>query len=175
MAREVGVLHLWLHNKKRLSKSHKSDFKGYQDALSRKERIFSEKPYLYVSVCPNIPTRDITKNAFLWQGIGNANNPQYAILDWWTELFTNYARTSCAISKDRQDNLRNAANIHWWYWKGKDEVVAQYALTGYAQPIGVSDYQLSKAIPENLKSALPSIEEVEEELSQLLDNKKDEK
>ena len=54
--------------------------------------------------------------------------------------------------------------------KGKDEVVAQYALTGYAQPIGVSDYQLSKAIPENLKSALPSIEEVEEELSQLLDN-----
>ena len=54
-------------------------------------------------------------------------------------------------------------------------VVAQYALTGYAQPIGVSDYQLSKAIPENLKSALPSIEEVEEELSQLLDNKKDEK
>lgn len=56
--------------------------------------------------------------------------------------------------------------------KGKDEVVAQYALTGYAQPIGVSDYQLSKAVPENLKSALPSIEEVEEELSQLLDNKK---
>lgn len=98
MVREVGVLHLWLHNKKRLSKSHKSDFKGYQDALSRKERIFSEKPYLYVSVCPNIPTRDITKNAFLWQGVENANNPQYAILDWWTELFTNYARTSCAIS-----------------------------------------------------------------------------
>ena len=59
--------------------------------------------------------------------------------------------------------------------KGKDEVVAQYALTGYAQPIGGSDYQLSKAIPENRKSALPSIEEVQEELSQLLDNKKDEK
>lgn len=59
--------------------------------------------------------------------------------------------------------------------KGKDEVVAQYALTGYAQPIGVSDYQLSKAVPENLKSALPSIEEVEEELSLLLDNKKNEK
>ena len=49
--------------------------------------------------------------------------------------------------------------------KGKDEVVAQYALTGYDQPIGISDYQLSKAIPENLKSALPSIEEVEEELT----------
>ena len=52
--------------------------------------------------------------------------------------------------------------------KGKDEVVAQYALTGYDQPIGISDYQLSKAIPENLKSALPSVEEVEEELTSFL-------
>ena len=53
--------------------------------------------------------------------------------------------------------------------KGKDEVVAQYALTGYDQPIGISDYQLSKAIPENLKSALPSVEEVEEELASFFD------
>lgn len=53
--------------------------------------------------------------------------------------------------------------------KGKCEVVAQYALTGYDQPIGISDYQLSKAIPENLKSALPSVEEVEEELASFLD------
>ena len=53
--------------------------------------------------------------------------------------------------------------------KGKDEVEAQYALTGYDQPIGISDYQLSKAIPENLKSALPSVEEVEEELASFLD------
>ena len=56
--------------------------------------------------------------------------------------------------------------------KGKDEVVAQYALTGYDQPIGISDYQLSKAIPENLKSVLPSIEEVEEELTFFLDKDK---
>ena len=53
--------------------------------------------------------------------------------------------------------------------KGKDEVVAQYALTGYDQPICISDYQLSKARPENLKSALPSVEEVEEELASFLD------
>ena len=50
---------------------------------------------------------------------------------------------------------------------GGDKVVAQYALSGYDQPIGVSDYQLTKAIPENLRSALPSIEEVEEELSKI--------
>ncbi len=50
---------------------------------------------------------------------------------------------------------------------GGDKVVAQYAPSGYDQPIGVSDYQLTKAIPENLRSALPSIEEVEEELSKI--------
>lgn len=56
--------------------------------------------------------------------------------------------------------------------KGKDEVVAQYALRGYDQPIGVSDYQLSKAVPEDLKSTLPTIEEMEEELTLLLDKNK---
>ena len=52
---------------------------------------------------------------------------------------------------------------------GGDKVVAQYALSGYDQPIGVSDYQLSRAIPDNLKSALPTVEEVEEELSRVMD------
>ena len=53
---------------------------------------------------------------------------------------------------------------------GGDKVVAQYALSGYDQPIGVSDYQLSKAIPDNLKSALPTVEEVEEELIWVINN-----
>ncbi|CAI9429412.1 Putative nuclease YhcG [Candidatus Ornithobacterium hominis] len=52
---------------------------------------------------------------------------------------------------------------------GGDKVVAQYALSGYDQPIGVSDYQLTKTIPENLKSVLPTVEEVEEELNKFVD------
>ena len=51
---------------------------------------------------------------------------------------------------------------------GGDKVVAKYTLSGYDQPIGVSDYQLTKAIPDNLKSALPTVEEVEEELSKAI-------
>ena len=51
---------------------------------------------------------------------------------------------------------------------GGDKIVAQYALSGYDQPIGVSDYQLSTAIPDNLKSALPTVEDVEEELSKMI-------
>ena len=52
---------------------------------------------------------------------------------------------------------------------GGDKVVAQYALSGYDQPIGVSDYQLTKAILDDLKSALPTVEEVEEELSKIIE------
>ncbi len=54
---------------------------------------------------------------------------------------------------------------------GGDKVVAQYALSGYDQPIGVSDYQLTKAIPDNLKSALPTVEEVENELSKMMEQR----
>ena len=49
------------------------------------------------------------------------------------------------------------------------KVVFQHALFGYDQPIGVSDYQLSTAIPDNLKSALPTVEDVEEELSKIIE------
>jgi predicted nuclease of restriction endonuclease-like (RecB) superfamily len=39
--------------------------------------------------------------------------------------------------------------------KGKSKVLAEYALKSIKQPIGVSDYQLSKAIPAELRSQLP--------------------
>jgi predicted nuclease of restriction endonuclease-like (RecB) superfamily len=49
--------------------------------------------------------------------------------------------------------------------KSKNKVEAEYALRGISQPIGVAEYQLSKAMPENLKSQLPTIPDIEEELN----------
>ena len=51
---------------------------------------------------------------------------------------------------------------------GEDKVVAQYAFSGYELRIGVSGYQLTKAIPEHIRLTLPSLEEVEEELSKAI-------
>lgn len=48
--------------------------------------------------------------------------------------------------------------------KTKDDVLAQYSLEGYNLPIGISQYQLEKLLPENFKSALPTIEEIEAKL-----------
>jgi predicted nuclease of restriction endonuclease-like (RecB) superfamily len=48
--------------------------------------------------------------------------------------------------------------------KTKDNVEVQYSLESSNQPIGVSEYELSKLLPENYKSALPSIEDIEKGL-----------
>jgi hypothetical protein len=45
--------------------------------------------------------------------------------------------------------------------------MAQYSLESSSQPIGISEYELTKLLPENLKSALPSIEEIEERLKEI--------
>jgi RecB family endonuclease NucS len=49
--------------------------------------------------------------------------------------------------------------------KNKDNIEAQYALESSSQPVGVSAYELSKLIPDNFKSSLPSIDEIEAELN----------
>lgn len=49
--------------------------------------------------------------------------------------------------------------------KNKNNIIAEYALKDINQPIGVSEYQLSKLFPEEFKSSLPTIEEIEKELS----------
>ena len=50
--------------------------------------------------------------------------------------------------------------------KGKNEMVVEYSLSGYQNPIGVAEWknQMKKSLPEDLKSSLPSIEEIEREL-----------
>ena len=48
--------------------------------------------------------------------------------------------------------------------KNKDKLVAEYALSGIQKPMGVSEYQLTQALPVNLQSDLPSIEAIENEL-----------
>ncbi len=49
--------------------------------------------------------------------------------------------------------------------KTKNNVMAQYALESTNQPIGISEYQLSQLMPENIKSQLPTIEDIEATLS----------
>jgi hypothetical protein len=49
--------------------------------------------------------------------------------------------------------------------KNKDKLVAEYALSDIHKPMGVTEYQLTQALPDELKSSLPTIEDIEAEFS----------
>ena len=50
--------------------------------------------------------------------------------------------------------------------KGKNETVVEYSLSGYQNPIGVAEWKnrIEKSLPAELRSSLPSIEDIEKEL-----------
>ena len=48
----------------------------------------------------------------------------------------------------------------------KNKVKAEYALKDINKPIGISEYELIKVIPEDLKSNLPTVEEIEQEITE---------
>ena len=49
--------------------------------------------------------------------------------------------------------------------KDKNRLIAEYALRDISKPVGVSEYRLVEAIPEELRGSLPTIEELEAELA----------
>jgi predicted nuclease of restriction endonuclease-like (RecB) superfamily len=73
----------------------------------------------------------------------------------------------CAVVDDVLRHEGDAPTIGLILCENKNKIVAEYALRNMQQPIGVSEYELTRALPENLKPSLPSIEAIENELSDL--------
>lgn len=48
--------------------------------------------------------------------------------------------------------------------KKKDKIEAEYSLRDINKPLGISEYRLTEAIPDNLRTQLPTVEELENEL-----------
>ncbi len=72
----------------------------------------------------------------------------------------------CNVVDDRLRHEADNPTIGLILCQDKKSVLAEYTLRGVAKPIGVSEYELTRALPDSLKSALPSIEEIERELSE---------
>lgn len=47
----------------------------------------------------------------------------------------------------------------------KNRTVVEYTLRDTTRPIGVSQFQITEALPDNLKGSLPTIEQIEAELT----------
>ncbi len=67
---------------------------------------------------------------------------------------------------DRLKHATDQRSIGLILCEEKNKIVAEYALRGMDKAIGVSDYQLTRALPKKLQSSLPSIAQLEKELSQ---------
>ena len=99
----------------------------------------------------------------------NINNHCYVVVEVKTRDFEpgdmgqlgTYISATDGILKKDGDNQTVGLLI----CKGKDNILAQYAVNSMKTPIGISEYQLSNIIPENFKSSMPTIEEIEQGLN----------
>jgi predicted nuclease of restriction endonuclease-like (RecB) superfamily len=70
----------------------------------------------------------------------------------------------CSVVDDLLRNEADQPTIGLILCQTKDRILAEYTLRDIHKPIGISDYELTRALPESLKSSLPTVEEIEAEL-----------
>lgn len=71
-----------------------------------------------------------------------------------------YVSAVDGILKTEKDN----PTVGMLICKSKKKTVVEYSLKDMNKSIGVSEYQITRALPDEFKSSLPTIEEIEAEL-----------
>ncbi|BFU94183.1 MAG: hypothetical protein NTNFB02_09050 [Nitrospira sp.] len=71
----------------------------------------------------------------------------------------------CNVVNDRLKHATDAPTIGLILCQTKDHLLAEYSFAGIDKPIGISTYELTRALPKELQSALPTVEEIEAELA----------
>jgi predicted nuclease of restriction endonuclease-like (RecB) superfamily len=71
----------------------------------------------------------------------------------------------CNVVDDRLKHETDEPTIGLLLCQHKDKVLAEYALRGIQKPIGVADDELTQALPKELASSLPTVEQIEAVLS----------
>ena len=73
----------------------------------------------------------------------------------------------CNVVDDRLRHADDKCTIGLILCQDKNKIVAEYALRGVKKAIGVSEYELTRALPKELRSSLPTVQEMERELTRL--------
>lgn len=74
----------------------------------------------------------------------------------------------CNVVNDRLKHPADQPTIGLILCQEHDRMLAEYSFTGIDKPIGISTYELTRALPKNLSSVLPTVEEIEAELDQTM-------
>lgn len=72
----------------------------------------------------------------------------------------------CNVVDDVLKHANDTPTIGLILCQTQNEIVAEYALRGVEKPIGVSTFELTRALPAELETSLPSIEQIERELGE---------
>lgn len=70
----------------------------------------------------------------------------------------------CSVVDEKLKHSDDQSTIGLILCQTKDRILAEYSLRDIHKPIGISDYELTRNLPDNLKSSLPTVEEIEAEL-----------
>jgi hypothetical protein len=70
----------------------------------------------------------------------------------------------CSVVNDRLRHIDDKPTIGLILCQQHNRVLAEYTLRDMDNPIGVSSYELTRALPTELQTSLPSIEQIEREL-----------
>lgn len=70
----------------------------------------------------------------------------------------------CNVVDERLRHKDDLPTIGLILCQQSNRILAEYSLRGMDKPIGVSSYELTRALPSDLQSSLPSIEQIEREL-----------
>jgi len=73
----------------------------------------------------------------------------------------------CNVVNDRLKQSTDNPTIGLILCQERSRVLVEYSFAGIDKPIGISTYELTRALPKNMKSALPTVEEIEAELSEV--------
>jgi len=71
----------------------------------------------------------------------------------------------CNVINDRLKLPTDAPTIGLILCQTRDQLLAEYSFAGIDKPIGISTYELTRALPARLQSVLPTVEEIEAELA----------
>jgi predicted nuclease of restriction endonuclease-like (RecB) superfamily len=73
----------------------------------------------------------------------------------------------CNVVDDRLRHRDDNPTVGLILCQDKNRIIAEYALKGVGKAIGVSEYRLTRALPKELRSSLPTVKEMEAELTRL--------
>lgn len=71
----------------------------------------------------------------------------------------------CNVINDRLKHPADAPTIGLILCQSHDKLQAEYSFAGIDKPIGISTYELTRALPASVRSALPTVEQIEAELT----------